>query len=260
MNQKKKEFGLIGYPLTHSFSKQYYDKKMELEGIQDIEYSLFSLKDIKEFSNLIQTHSQLMGVNVTIPYKIQVLSYLDHISEEAKEIGAVNCIRISRDSQTQKIVLTGYNTDVIGFRESLKPLLKPHHKKALVLGTGGGAQAVFSALKSLNIEYKTVSRTVETGDLTYSDLTEKVFQEYTIIINTTPLGTFPEIEQAPSIPYSFLNDRHLVYDLIYNPEKTLFLKRAEERGSTVKNGYEMLILQAEKNWEIWTQDHDKAYI
>lgn len=247
---EKKEFGLIGYPLTHSFSKQYYDHKIVKESIQNVQYSLFSIADTEEFSSLFDLNTQLFGVNVTIPHKISILSFLDRITTEAQEIGAVNCIKILRNDP-EKPFLIGFNTDIHGFKESLRPLLKKHHKKALVLGNGGAAKAVHMALKALGIDFKIVSRNPGVDILTYGDLTQALLNEYKLIINTTPLGTFPEISTCPDIPYNYLSSEHLAYDLVYNPEETLFLQKCKEQGCAIKNGYEMLILQAEKNWEIW---------
>lgn len=248
------KYGLIGFPLGHSFSGTYYTEKFEREKIRDVAYDLYPLKEIGEFPALIAGDPQLMGVNVTIPYKIAVMQYLDELSPEAAAIGAVNCIRIERDTVGSPR-LTGFNTDVYGFEKSLRPLLTDRHSQALVLGNGGAAQAVCYALDRLSIAWKIVSRKPLAGaanQLGYHDLDEQVIGEHPLIINTTPLGTFPDVGQAPPIPYKFLGEQHLLYDLVYNPAETTFLKKGKEQGTMIKNGYEMLVLQAERNWEIWT--------
>lgn len=245
-----KEFGLIGFPLSHSFSKKYYLDKFAREGIAGVAYELYPIERIDELPALLADNPALAGINVTIPHKIAVMQYLDHLSGEARAIDAVNCIKIDR-AGGGKPVLTGYNTDVHGFEQSLKPLLRPHHRQALVLGNGGAAKAVFYALERLGIAYKTVSRNPADGQLGYGQLTPEVMGEHTVIINTTPLGTYPNVDACPDIPYGLLADRHLLYDLVYNPEVTEFLRRGQAQGATIKNGMEMLVLQAERNWEIW---------
>jgi shikimate dehydrogenase len=243
------KLGLIGYPLGHSFSKNYYLAKFDKENIQNIHYDLYAIEQIDQFPSLFSLDSDFRGFNVTIPHKQAVIPYLNELSEEAAQMKAVNCITIKH--QEGKIILKGYNTDAYGFEKSIEPLLKPHHTKALVLGNGGAAKAVFYTLEKLNISYKIVSRNSGTGDLTYEDLTKELLAEYSLIINCSPVGTFPHIDSCPNIPYEGITEKHLLYDLIYNPEETLFLKKGKERGATIKNGYEMLLLQAEKNWEIW---------
>jgi len=244
-----KKYGLIGYPLTHSFSKKYYDSKFERERITDVDYQLYSIETIAEFTRMISENPQLMGVNVTIPYKIAVMDYVQKLSPEAEAIAAVNCIKIDRSGPAP--VLTGYNTDVYGFMTSLKPLLRPWHTAALVLGNGGAAKAVLYALTQLGIETSLVSRAPMAGQFHYGQLDRLVLDKYLLIVNTTPLGTYPDIHTCPEIPYDLLGKRHLLYDLVYNPETTAFLKQGAERGAVVKNGLEMLELQAERNWEIW---------
>jgi|SRR5690606_2880040 len=246
-----KKLGLIGFPLGHSFSKKYYLEKFEKEHIQGIDYDLYPLEDIASFPKLYEEDSCFQGFNVTIPHKQHVMPFLDELSEEAKIIGAVNCIRIQRDDNTTR--LKGYNTDAFGFENSLKPLLQQHHKTALVLGNGGAAKAVFYTLDKLGIPYKIVSRTAENGDLTYAEVTDSIIKFNTIIINCSPVGTYPNVDEAPAIPYHSIGKQHLLYDLIYNPEETLFLRLGKEQGAVTKNGLEMLVLQAEKNWEIWNQ-------
>ena len=235
-------YGLIGYPLSHSFSPAYFNNKFATENI-DARYDAYAIPSVQELKTLLKEHQQLKGLNVTIPYKEQVLPLLHDIDAAASDIGAVNCIDI-RDGR-----LIGYNTDYIGFAESLRPLLQAQHTHALVLGTGGAAKAVIYALKQLGIEYKIVSRTG--GDMQYADVGEQVLKQYKLIINTTPVGMYPEIDKAHDIAYQYLGEEHLLYDLVYNPEETLFLKKGKQQGATIKNGYEMLILQAEASWQIW---------
>ena len=239
-------FGLIGYPLSHSFSGKYFSEKFSREGWEDCRYELFPIPSVTGLPRLIEEHPFLEGLNVTIPYKQQVLPYLHDRSAIPAGLDACNCIRI------RKGMLSGYNTDVTGFRESLRPLLQPWHTGALVLGKGGAAAAVLYALGELNIPAKLVSRQPQPGaDLTYSDLDESLIRAHTIIINCTPLGMHPHTGTCPDIPYHWLTPEHLLYDLVYNPARTLFLQKGEERGAAVKNGEEMLILQAEESWRIW---------
>lgn len=247
-----KKFGLIGFPLGHSFSKEYYDAKISSGNIEGIQYSLFPLENIEDFPLLYENESNLFGVNVTIPHKQAIIPFLDTLSREAHEIGAVNCVTIQRDSQNaNRPILTGYNTDAFGFEQSLTALLRPRHEKALVLGNGGAAKAVIYVLRKLGIHPQLVSRRKQADTVTYGELDDKLIQEHLLIVNCSPLGTFPNIEDYPDIPYDALTADHYLYDLIYNPQETLFLKKGRERGASVKNGYEMLTLQAEKNWEIW---------
>jgi shikimate dehydrogenase len=258
-----KQYGLIGYPLSHSFSKKYFEDKFEKENIADHRYDLFPIEHISGLSELLHQNPELCGLNVTIPHKISVMKYLDWIKHDAKEVGAVNCIRISNESPVMAAFngevgvkghdfrLEGYNTDVYGFEMSLRPLLLGQHKKALVLGNGGGARAVKYVLEQLDINYITVTRKHEHGTTLFGDLTAEHIAEHKLIINTTPLGTSPNINECPPIPYEFITNEHLLYDVIYNPEQTLFLTKGLEKGAVIKNGYEMLVLQAEKSWEIW---------
>lgn len=235
-------YGLIGYPLSHSFSPAYFNNKFVTENI-DARYDAYAIPFVEDLKTLLQEHPQLKGLNVTIPYKEQVLPLLYETDVAAREIGAVNCIKIEQGK------LIGYNTDHIGFAESLKPLLHPQHIHALILGTGGAAKAVMYALSQFDIEYKIVSRTG--GDMQYVDVDKVTMDKYKLIINTTPLGMYPAIDIAPEIPYEYLTKEHLLYDLVYNPEETLFLQKGKQQGATIKNGYEMLILQAEASWQIW---------
>ena len=239
-------FGLIGYPLTQSFSKIFFDEKIEKERLTDCRFENFQLNSIDEFPGLLNNNPDLKGLAVTIPYKQQVMQFLDDTDGIPGGLKACNCVRIDDGK------LSGFNTDHIGFEKSLVPLLNSDHQKALVLGSGGAAEAVIFVLKNLGIEYNIVSRHLhDDSTLTYADLSSDVIHENTIIINTTPLGMYPNIDEFPNIPYEYLTPQHLLYDLIYNPEKTQFLKMGEERGATIKNGYEMLVLQAEENWAIW---------
>jgi len=243
-------FGLIGYPLTHSFSKKYFSDKFLRENISDSDYENFPLAGIEEFPDLIQSHPNLVGLNVTIPYKEQVISFLHELDDTAEEIGAVNTIKIANGK------VKGYNTDVFGFIHSIKNLLQPVHSSALILGTGGSSKAIAYGLRKMGIEYDFVSRNPDEKELRYEDLDESVLHHYKIIVNTTPIGMFPEVDAYPPIPYEFLTASHLLFDLIYNPTETLFLKKGKEKRATIKNGLEMLQLQAEKSWEIWSNNAD----
>lgn len=238
-------FGLIGYPLSHSFSKKYFTEKFEKEEITECCYDLFPIKTIDELLLLIRNNPELEGLNITIPYKKQVLSFLD-ASNIPDGLDACNCINITDGK------LVGYNTDVNGFEKSLKPLLKSYHKNALVLGNGGATAAVIFVLEKLGITFEIVSRKLHDGAvLTYKNINKKVMADNTLIINTTPLGMYPDTATCPDIPYESISNKHLLYDLVYNPDKTLFLQKGEEKGATIKNGEEMLILQAEESWRIW---------
>lgn len=243
------KLGLIGYPLGHSFSKNFYLEKFEKEKITNVHYDLYSFEHIDEFPNLYSEDESFKGFNVTLPHKQSVLPFLSELSDEAAKIKAVNCITITR--KDGKAILKGHNTDAYGFQKSIEPLLKPNHKKALVLGNGGAAKAVFFSLDQLGIPYKIVSRNKNTGDLTYEELSPALLSEYHIVINCSPVGTYPNVDACPDIPYEAITSDHLLYDLIYNPDETTFLKKGKEKGATIKNGYEMLVLQAERNWKIW---------
>ena len=239
-------YGLIGYPLGHSFSRKFFTEKFEQEDI-DAQYLNFEIPSIEEFPNIIASHPELLGLNVTIPYKQQVMQYLDELSLEAKEIGAVNVVKVGEK-------LKGYNSDVIGFVESIKPLLKPHHEKALILGTGGASKAIHYGLEEkLGMETLFVSRTSRENMITYNDITKDLLQDYTVIVNCSPVGMFPKVDECPALPYEAMNENHLLYDLVYNPLETLFMKKGAAQGATVKNGLEMLHLQAIASWEFWTQ-------
>ncbi len=247
----KRKFGLIGLPLSHSFSRKFFSEKFFKERI-DAEYFNFELENISQLSHVIGSHPDLEGLNVTIPYKEQVIKFLDFTDEAAAQIQAVNTIRINRTGH--HVSLHGYNTDIQGFQESIKPLLRNYHHKALVLGTGGASKGVVKALTNLGIDSILVSRNPEDkGEISYSDLDEDVMTSYKIIINTTPIGTYPNIEGCPAIPFELISNNHLLFDLVYNPEITEFLKQGKQRGAMIKNGLEMLHLQALASWEIWNR-------
>ena len=243
-----KIYGLIGYPLTHSFSQNYFNQKFRNENI-DAEYVNFEIPDIGDLMEVISENPNLHGLNVTIPYKEQVIPYLDEIDEDAAQIGAVNVIKFIRNKNS--VIFKGYNSDIIGFCDSIAPLLTPNRNKALILGTGGAAKAVYHGLKKLGVEPIYVSRNKQEGMLTYGELINDIMAEYKVIVNTTPLGMYPRMDECPNIPYQCLTKEHLCYDLLYNPDVTLFMKRAEENGAEVKNGLEMLLLQAFAGWNIW---------
>ena len=244
-----KKYGLLGYPLGHSFSRNYFNQKFEAERI-DAEYLNFEIPEIKEIKNVIKENPELNGLNVTIPYKEQVIPYLDDLDEDARLIGAVNVIKFSK-GLFGKVKLKGYNSDIIGFKQSIEPLLKEHHRKALILGTGGASKAVFQGLKQLGVASTFVSRKAKEYCITYEEITPKVMEQYTVIVNTTPLGMYPNVNACPDIPYDLLTSDHLLYDLLYNPDETLFMQKGKEKGAVVKNGLEMLLLQAFAAWEIW---------
>jgi len=248
-------FGLIGYPLSHSFSKKYFTEKFVNEGISGCQYELFPIESVNLIVDLQQGNSQLEGLNVTIPYKVAVIPFLDELEEAAAYIGAVNCISIQRKGG--RPFLKGFNTDAYGFEESLKPLLASSHQKALIFGNGGAAKAVKYVLQKLGIPFMVVTRTNTADSIGYEDVTAEILQEYTILINTTPLGMAPNVNTFPAIPYQFLDHRHLCYDLVYNPEETQFLQLSKGRGAVTKNGMEMLELQAERSWTIWNEPLNK---
>ncbi len=264
-----KTFGLIGYPLSHSFSPNYFARKFKVEKISGAEYTVFPLKKIEDFNVFIEQNPSLTGLNVTIPYKETIIPYLNKLDSVSKKIGAVNCIKILKtnpQNNSETPFLSGYNTDVWGFEKSLLKYLKQDHKKALILGTGGSSKAVCFVLEKLNIDFFFVSRKTSSSKynesqnfptlksdyiIGYDDLNENIISESALIINCTPLGMFPKVEKAPPLPYHFLSSSHLLFDLIYNPQETLFLKKGREQSATTVNGMEMLKLQADKSWEIW---------
>ncbi|OCB78683.1 shikimate dehydrogenase family protein [Flavobacterium crassostreae] len=245
----RKRFGLLGKNISYSFSKGYFSAKFEQEAYENYSYENFDIPEISLFNTLIKDNPEtLAGINVTIPYKEAVLPFLDQVSKKAKKIGAVNTIKF-----TKKGKLKGYNTDYYGFKKSLEPMLESHHKKALILGTGGASKGVCYALKELGIAYTLVSRVQTENSIGYAAINSKIMQSHTIIINATPVGTSPNIEAYPALPYADFSSKHIAYDLIYNPAETQFLKRAAAEGAQTKNGYDMLVFQAEKAWEIWNK-------
>ncbi len=240
-----KLFGLIGKSLSHSFSHSYFTQKFVAEELVDCQYKNFELEEIHQLKNLIKRHPEIIGLNVTIPYKEAVMPFLQEIDAAVKIIGACNCIKIKEGK------LTGFNTDVVGFKQSLTPILKPFHAAALVLGSGGASKAVQFVLSQLGIKFLVVSRTASKGFISYEELTQEIMKTHLLIINTTPLGMHPNIEKSPGLPYQFLTENHLLYDLIYNPATTKFLAGGLERGAQICNGHQMLLLQAEESWAIW---------
>lgn len=247
--KKNKVFGLLGKNISYSFSRGYFSEKFTKLKLENYSYVNFDIEQISEFSSIVEKNKSIRGMNVTIPYKQEILPFLTKLDKVSKKIGAVNTIKFTKNGR-----LKGYNTDAFGFENSLKPLLKPHHKKALILGTGGASKAVAYVLKKNNIKYRFVSRKPQKKkEMGYEVVTEKVLNNYHVIINCTPLGTYPEIDKSPKILYKFLTKKHLLYDLIYNPEITTFLAKGKEQGATIKNGLEMLQLQAEESWRIWQQ-------
>lgn len=243
---KKKAYGLVGRNINYSFSAGYFKDKFSNEGLKKTAYHNYDIEAISQLSQIVKSTKQLKGFNVTIPYKEEIIPQLDKLSKKAKKIGAVNTVTVSKKGK-----LKGFNTDYYGFKKSLIPLLQPHHTKALILGTGGASKAVAFALQKLKISYNFVSRTPADGSCTYNLLTGEIFKEYTIVINTTPLGTFPDIDTCPPLDYSLFTDKHIAFDLVYNPAETTFLKQAGQQGATTQNGYDMLVYQAEKSWKIW---------
>jgi shikimate dehydrogenase len=245
------KYGLIGYPLEHSFSISYFNEKFENEGI-DAQYVNFEIPDIKDLPEILDSSPNLKGFNVTIPYKEKVIGYLDAISPEAKAIGAVNVVKVTHKGK--QIYLKGYNSDVIGFTKSIEPMLETSHKKALVLGTGGASKAINYSLKSLGLETLLVSRSKNVGAIQYQDITDKMMDEYRVIVNCTPCGMYPHVDECPDLPYNAMDEHTLLYDLIYNPDETLFMQKGKARGATIKNGLEMLLLQAFASWDFWIRN------
>ena len=243
------KYGLIGYPLSHSFSPAYFTEKFLRAGLTDYSYEAYPIASIKQLTDLLQQHKDLQGLNVTIPYKKSVIPFLHAKTEAVTKMSACNCIKI-KDGQ-----LTGYNTDVTGFEKSLFPLLSATHKKALILGTGGAAAAVEFVLEKLGIEFLFVSRKQSESNqvIEYKNISEDILSDYTLIINTTPLGMYPEVDNCPDLPYKFIKPNHYLFDLVYNPAETLFLKKGAEQGAAIKNGSDMLIIQAEESWRIWNE-------
>lgn len=240
--------GLLGFPLSHSFSKKYFAEKFSHPNLMEWSYDNYELETLDEFGLLLKLKTDLVGLNVTIPHKEEVIQYLDELDEEAREIGAVNTITISEDGNSR-----GYNTDVYGFQKSLEPLIENRRVKALILGTGGAAKAVKFVLNKLDIEFLSVSRSAKKGDICYKNLDEKIISEFALIVNTTPLGMHPNVQAKPAIPYQFLQRENVLFDLTYNPAITAFLQEGIDRNCVVENGRRMLELQAEKSWEIWNR-------
>ncbi|MCT4591680.1 MAG: shikimate dehydrogenase [Carboxylicivirga sp.] len=241
-------FGLIGYPLAQSFSQKYFTEKFSKEDI-DARFLNFEIEHITELPEVLKQHAYISGFSVTIPHKENVFEYLDELDHSAKAVGACNAVKVNWDKKQPKLI--GYNTDLIGFSNSIKPLLKESHKKALILGTGGAAKAVAEAFRLMQIEFKYVSRNKSDNKLTYKNLNKDIIDEFTILVNCTPLGMFPNIDTCPDMPYDLLSEDHILYDLTYNPETTLFMQKGINQGAVVKNGLEMLHLQAEAAWSIW---------
>lgn len=241
---KENRYGLLGKDISYSFSQNYFTQKFKDAGLWEYSYENFDIPDITNFENII-AQKNLKGMNVTIPYKEQVIPFLDNVDAMATQIGAVNTIKFSKDG------LKGFNTDAYGFKKSMEPHLKSHHNKALILGTGGASKAIRFVLEELGIAHTYVSRTKKEGQFTYQELNEEVIEDHKLIVNCTPLGTFPAIEEKPPIPYAYLGNKHFLFDLIYNPDRTAFLTMGHEKGASICNGLKMLQLQAEKSWEIW---------
>lgn len=244
IEKKENRYGLLGKEISYSFSQAYFTKKFKDAGMVNHSYENFDIPTISQFEAII-AQKNIKGINVTIPYKEQVIPYLSHLDPKAEKIGAVNTVKFTQNG------LKGYNTDAYGFQKSMEPLLKPHHTKALILGTGGASKAIRFVLGELGIEHTYVSRTKKKNQFTYEELNQKIIEEHTLIVNCTPLGTYPDIDEKPPIPYSYLGKKHFLFDLIYNPEITSFLAAGKKKNATICNGLKMLELQAEKSWEIW---------
>jgi shikimate dehydrogenase len=244
----EKLFGLIGKNISYSFSKKYFTEKFSHAPFEECEYENFDIISTRSFTTVLKKNPNLKGLNVTIPYKEKIIPFLDELSEKAQKIGAVNVIRFKKNGK-----LKGYNSDWYGFKKSLETIIQPHHKNALILGTGGAAKAVSFALEQMDIYHAFVSREAKEKTIDYSLINATTFDNFQIIINCTPVGTSPNIKDFPPIPYQFFTEKHIAFDLIYNPEETQFLKKAKKKGATTKNGYEMLVFQAEKAWRIWNK-------
>ncbi|MCR4922117.1 MAG: shikimate dehydrogenase [Bacteroidaceae bacterium] len=244
-------YGIIGFPLGHSFSRGFFTEKFRREGIE-AQYLNFPIEHADELRQVLQEHPTLRGLNVTLPHKQAVIEMLDDIDEKAQRIGAVNVIRVRWHDGKPR--LKGFNSDVIGFTRSIRPLLRPYHRKALVLGTGGASRAIRAGLESLGVEWKYVSRTPCEGRFTYDELSPEVLHEYPVVVNCSPVGMFPHVDESPALPYDALSEENLLFDLVYNPEETQFMRRGAEHGATVKNGFEMLHIQAVASWEFWNSE------
>lgn len=248
IDHQPKIFGLVGRNISYSFSKGYFAKKFTSLGLEHYQYQNFDLDDLAKLRSIIANTENLAGLNVTIPYKEAIMPLLDELSHKARKIGAVNTIRFKKNG-----ILKGYNTDAYGFKKAIAPLLQPHHKKALLLGTGGASKAIAYALVEMGIFYTYVSREDQPGMIDYNRINATTFDNHQIVINCTPLGTHPNVTDCPPLPYEYFTPSHLAFDLVYNPEETEFMKRAASHGAIVKNGYEMLVFQAEKAWKIWNK-------
>ena len=242
------KYGIIGYPLGHSFSPGYFNEKFANEGI-DARYEMFEIPSVDTILEIVESNPTLRGLNVTIPYKEKVIEYLDQLSDEARAIGAVNVIKVTHRGRS--IHMKGFNSDVIGFTQSIEPVLQRYHKKALILGTGGASKAIEYSLRKLGLETLKVSRYEREGTVKYESITPEVIKEYNVIVNCTPVGMYPHVDECPPLPYEAMDRHTLLYDLIYNPDATLFMKKGKEHGAVVKNGLEMLLLQAQASWEFW---------
>jgi shikimate dehydrogenase len=243
-----KRYGLIGYPLSHSFSQRYFADKFLQESIENTVYENYPIPSIQALESILDQYPDLCGFNITIPYKKDILAYLSSSTHAVQQMGACNCVKITNGK------LIGYNTDVIGFERSLLPFLKPRHQQALILGTGGASAAVAYVLQQLQIHFKYVSRKKSDQSITYEEVDERMIQTHQLIINTTPLGMHPSIDEYPVLPYQFMNETHHCFDLIYNPTETMFLQKAKASGASIQNGAEMLVIQAEESWRIWTTE------
>ena len=254
-------YGLIGYPLTHSFSKKYFTEKFQKEKITNFDYQLFPHEKIYELPVILKKYPELLGLNVTIPYKESVIPFLTELNETAKEVGAVNCIKIINSEQPGvEKKLVGYNTDVVGFRQSIKPFLETQHQRALILGTGGASKAVYHVLKTIGIDCYFVTRSkiidnqlISKNEFSYEEINEYIISSFKLIVNTTPVGMYPNTTETPALPYEYISSSHLLYDLVYNPQETEFLKQGKKMGASTVNGLSMLHLQAEEAWKIWNQ-------
>ena len=252
MSNTIRRFGLFGHPLSHSYSKKFFTEKFQREGRTDCVYDNFETENIQDLKTLVRQHPDLEGLNVTIPFKQEIIPMLDNLDEISQRIGAVNAVRIIR-GEGGKVEMHGHNTDAWGFELAIRPILRPHHRRALILGTGGSAKAVSYVFRKLNIEHFFVTRNESRFHYTYADLNFNTMKAFQVIVNTTPLGMFPNTDAFPKIPYEFLTHKNLCFDLIYNPPQTMFLGKAKEAGAFIHNGFRMLRLQAEKAWEIWNE-------
>lgn len=247
-----RRFGLFGHPLEHSYSKKFFTEKFQREGKNDCVYDNYDTENIYDLKKIVRETPGLMGLNITIPFKQEIIPMLDNLDDISQKISAVNTVRIVRHDPT-RFELFGYNTDAWGFELAIRPILRPHHRRALILGTGGSAKAVSYVFRKLNIEHFFVTREESRFHYSYADLNSNTMRAFQIIVNTTPLGMYPNVNDCPNIPYEFLTHKNLCFDLVYNPAQTKFLEKAKEAGAFIHNGFRMLRLQAEKAWEIWNE-------